>query len=166
LFGTNPIGIGLPTEPVIDFDFATSKRTWGEVRVAAALGTDVPKEAFLKKDGSFATKPDEAYSAVPFGGYKGSAICLLVEILTGALVGIAKDAVGDYRTTLRGAVVIAIDASVFTSGFGAAVSSLLEDVRKEARVPGERSEKKRKELVEKGEVEVDEGIWKEIEEIS
>lgn len=179
MFGTNPIGVGLPTKDgVVHFDMATSVRAWGEVRVAKALGQKLPEKAFLKKDGSFAEQPDDVYSAVPVGDYKGYALALLIEILTGSLVDMPmgpRGDTGEYRTTLRGAFVIAIDPAHFTNaarflGENANLMKTITSSRPRAgvdkvRIPGQVSEEKRQAILKKGTLVVDDEIWKNIQEL-
>lgn len=68
ILGTNPIGIGIPSSerPAVA-DMATSKRAWGEVRLAKRFGHDLPSDSFYDKDGQITRDPNEAYSALPFG---------------------------------------------------------------------------------------------------
>jgi len=92
LFGTNPISFAWPRPgktPVV-YDMATAAMAMGEVMVAARDGHKVPLGTGLNKDGKETTNPKEISQGgvlLPFGGYKGSAIAMMVELLAGALVG-------------------------------------------------------------------------------
>ena len=92
LFGTNPIAFAWPRpgkEPVV-FDMATASMAMGEVQIAAREGHQVPLGTGLDKGGNATTDPVEITDGgvlLPFGGYKGSAISLMVELLTGGLLG-------------------------------------------------------------------------------
>ena len=92
LFGTNPISFAWPRPgktPVV-YDMATASMAMGEVQVAAREGHKVPIGTGLNKDGKETTDPKEIVKGgvlLPFGGYKGSAIAMMVELLAGALVG-------------------------------------------------------------------------------
>ena len=92
LFGTNPISFAWPRPgktPVV-YDMATSAMAMGEVMVAARDGHKVPLGTGLDKDGKETTDPNKIVKGgvlLPFGGYKGSAISMMVELLAGALVG-------------------------------------------------------------------------------
>ena len=92
LFGTNPISFAWPRlgkTPVV-YDMATAAMAMGEVQVAAREGHKVPLGTGLNKDGKETTDPNEITKGgvlLPFGGYKGSAIAMMVELLAGALVG-------------------------------------------------------------------------------
>ena len=62
----------------------------GEVQVAAREGHKVPIGTGLNKDGKETTDPNEIAKGgviLPFGGYKGSGIAMMVELLAGALLG-------------------------------------------------------------------------------
>ena len=92
LFGTNPISFAWPRpgkKPVV-YDMATASMAMGEVQVAKREGHKVPLGTGLNKDGKETTDPGEIADGgvlLPFGGYKGSAIAMMVELLAGALVG-------------------------------------------------------------------------------
>ena len=92
LFGTNPISFAWPRPgktPVV-FDMATASMAMGEVQVAKREGHKVPLGTGLTKDGKETTDPAEIADGgvlLPFGGYKGSGIAMMVELLAGALVG-------------------------------------------------------------------------------
>ena len=92
LFGTNPISFAWPRPgktPVV-YDMATASMAMGEVQVAAREGHKVPLGTGLNKDGKETTDPNEISKGgviLPFGGYKGSGIAMMVELLAGALLG-------------------------------------------------------------------------------
>ena len=92
LFGTNPISFAWPRKgktPVV-YDMATASMAMGEVQVAKREGNKVPLGTGLSKDGKETTDPGEIADGgvlLPFGGYKGSAIAMMVELLAGSLVG-------------------------------------------------------------------------------
>ena len=92
LYGTNPISFAWPRKnntPVV-FDMATASMAMGEVQVAKREGHKVPLGTGLTKEGKETTDPGEIANGgvlLPFGGYKGSGIAMMVELLAGALVG-------------------------------------------------------------------------------
>ena len=92
LFGTNPISFAWPRPgktPVV-YDMATASMAMGEVQVAAREGHKVPIGTGLNKDGKETTDTNEIAKGgviLPFGGYKGSGIAMMVELLAGALLG-------------------------------------------------------------------------------
>ena len=91
-FGTNPISFAYPRlhqEPVV-YDMATSTMAMGEVEIAARDNQSVEKGTGLSQDGKLTTNPADIVNGgvlLPFGGHKGSAISMMVELLTGGLTG-------------------------------------------------------------------------------
>ena len=90
-FGTNPISMAWPypgKNPVV-FDMATASMAKGEVSIAARDGHALPDGVGLDGDGNPSNDPNEILKGVllPFGGYKGSAISLMVELFAAGLTG-------------------------------------------------------------------------------
>jgi len=90
-FGTNPLSFAWPrpgSTPIV-FDMATSTLAKGDVQIAARDGHDVPPGTGLGPDGQPSNDPAEILKGVllPFGGYKGSAIALMVEFLAAGMTG-------------------------------------------------------------------------------
>ncbi|MGB0508301.1 MAG: Ldh family oxidoreductase [Pikeienuella sp.] len=92
VFGTNPMAFGWPRgegkAPMI-FDQASSHSARGEVMIMARDGHDAPDGAGIDKDGVPTNDPAAILEGaqLPFGGYKGSGIALMVELLAGPLIG-------------------------------------------------------------------------------
>ena len=92
LFGTNPISFAWPRlkkTPLV-FDMATAARARGDLQIAKRDGHTVPLGTGLDADGNDTTDPEKILSGgvqLPFGGYKGSAIAMMVELLSAALIG-------------------------------------------------------------------------------
>ena len=91
LFGTNPLSFAWPRpghNPVV-YDMATASMAMGDVQIAARDGRDVPLGTGLDADGKLTTDPAAIAKGVllPFGGYKGSAIALMVELLAAGMTG-------------------------------------------------------------------------------
>ncbi len=91
-FGTNPFCAGVPIAgraPVI-LDFATSMLAQGKTRVALNKGELVPADCLIDdhgqptRDPRFAVMPPFG-ALLPFGGYKGSGLAMMCELLGGAL---------------------------------------------------------------------------------
>ena len=90
-FGTNPLSMAWPNKdgnPVV-FDMATATMAKGEVMIAARDGHDLPDGVGLDANGQPSNDPKEILKGVllPFGGYKGSAISMMVELLAAGLTG-------------------------------------------------------------------------------
>jgi len=92
LFGTNPISFAWPRPgktPVV-YDMATASMAMGEVQIAKREGHKVPLGTGMTKEGKETTDPAEIADGgviLPFGGYKGSNMSMMVELLAGALIG-------------------------------------------------------------------------------
>ena len=91
LFGTNPISFAWPRpgkEPMV-IDMATAAMAHGELQIAAREGRPVPLGTGLDSNGELTNDPAAILKGVllPFGGYKGSAIALMVELLAAGAIG-------------------------------------------------------------------------------
>lgn len=90
-FGTNPLSFAWPRpghNPVV-YDMATASMAMGDVQIAARDGREVPLGTGLDEHGELTTDPAAIAKGVllPFGGYKGSAIALMVELLAAGMTG-------------------------------------------------------------------------------
>ena len=92
LFGTNPIAFAAPCaehDPIV-FDMATSAMAHGDVQIAARAGQQLPEGMGVDANGEPTTEPKailEGGALLPFGGHKGSALSMMVELLAAALTG-------------------------------------------------------------------------------
>ena len=92
LFGTDPMAFGWPRAegPPMVFDQASAAWAMGEIMLAARAGEAVPLGVGLDGNGQPTTDPQailEGGAQLPFGGYKGSSIAMMVELLVGSLLG-------------------------------------------------------------------------------
>lgn len=89
--GTNPMSVGIPAgeEPPVVLDMATSEVSHGRIRAAAVRGESIPPTWALGPDGRPTADPHEALrgALLPFGGAKGSALALVLDVLAGLLTG-------------------------------------------------------------------------------
>ncbi len=92
--GTNPMAFGIPARggKHIILDFATASMSMGEIQKRVAKKQPIPDGVILDGNG----KPTNDFKAfcgpprgvfLPFGGYKGSGVALVTEILGGLLSG-------------------------------------------------------------------------------
>ena len=91
LFGTNPMAFAWPrrdAEPLV-FDMATAAMARGEIMIAVREGHDLPHGVGIDEDGRPTTDPKAVLEGgmLPIGGYKGSALAMMIELLAGALIG-------------------------------------------------------------------------------
>ncbi len=112
VLSTNPLAFGIPLAdgPPFVLDFATTAVAEGKLRVARAKQAPVPEGWIIDAEGRPTTDPEDFYRGgmlLPFGGHKGFALAMVVELLSIALTG--ADAVRDERGRVNGAVFLAID---------------------------------------------------------
>lgn len=180
VLGTNPIAYGIPTAgEALVVDMATSKRAWGQVRLANKYGTDLPADTFYSDKGEVTLNPKQAHSVMPFGDYKGFALAMLIEILCGSVVGMdnmmldTRGAGSSYGVRLadRGGFILVIDPGQTAPDydFRAANSELITKIKatdtlpgESIRIPGEEAGKLQKERLDAGEIEIPDELWKEI----
>lgn len=152
LFGTNPIAFAAPRaggEPIV-FDLATSAIAHGDVQIAARKGEQLPLGMGVDSQGQ-ATQDPKAILAggalLPFGGHKGSALSMMVELLAAALTGGNFSFEFDWskhpgaQTPWTGQLVILIDPSkAGGNSFASRSEELVRQMRAVGleRLPGDR----------------------------
>lgn len=91
-FSTNPIAFAYPRpgqNPYV-FDMATAAKARGDIGVAARDGHELPLGIGLDSEGNPTTDAKKIHQGgviLPFGGYKGSAIATMIELLSAGVVG-------------------------------------------------------------------------------
>ena len=174
IFGTNPLSYAVPTEgSPIAFDAATAQAAYGKIRLAKESGERLPSDTFLTEEGEFTTDPSAAFSVIPFGGYKGYAINMLLEVLTGMLVQARSGLDQTGGQSEIGSLMLAIDPAAFgdIKEFKKSASKLVKDVESvppidsnnPVRIPGSRGEALSTEILESGLLEVNEMAWQKFE---
>lgn len=119
VFGTNPIAFCWPRAGKLPFifDFATSAVARGEIELHRRGDKSIPEGWGIDADGHPTTDAQEALDGamLTFGGYKGSALAAMVELLAGPLIGdmtsqesLSFDA-GTKSAPYGGELIIAID---------------------------------------------------------
>lgn len=92
VFGTNPISFAAPIEgrdPLV-FDMATSAWSHGDVQIAQRNGKILPYGVGVDAAGNPTTDAAKVLGGgafMPFGGHKGSALSMMIELLGAALTG-------------------------------------------------------------------------------
>jgi delta1-piperideine-2-carboxylate reductase len=119
LFGTNPMAFAWPRhdKPPLVFDQASSASARGEIQLRLRDGKQLPEGWAIGPDGEPTTDPAEALAGaqLPFGGFKGSNIAMMVELLAGPLLGDALSFEAGERDKANtgapcgGELIIAID---------------------------------------------------------
>ncbi|WP_434444263.1 Ldh family oxidoreductase [Lentzea sp. E54] len=86
--GVNPLSFAFPAEGgAIVADLSTTVAPMGRLWEARRGNGGLENGQFVDANGSFTTDPEEAVAAVIFGGHKGFALSLLVQLLTGSVFG-------------------------------------------------------------------------------
>ena len=176
--GTNPLAIGIPNAgPPIVLDMATAAIAWYGIHLAQAEGESIPDGVAYDSQGRFTQDPAAALAGAikAFGGYKGAALALIVEVLVRPLVGASRNADGSKLDW--GNLVFAIDPELLVddlAAFEAGVSDLLARVKRLARLPGveeiltpgERGDRIYARNLAAGEIDMDERVWNELQAVA
>lgn len=165
LFGTNPIAFGWPRPDAAPFvfDFATSAAARGEIELHRRAGKPIPPGWGIDADGHPTTDAQAALDGamLTWGGYKGSALSTMVELIAGPLIGdltsadsIAWDA-GAGASPYGGELIVAIDPAGFLGAAAAEhlarAETLFDAIAAQgARLPGARRHANRKLSVAEG----------------
>ncbi|RRV05239.1 Ldh family oxidoreductase [Pseudomonas sp. v388] len=152
VLGTNPIAFAAPRAgggPIV-FDLATSAIAHGDVQIAAREGHRLPPGMGVDAQGLPTQDPKailQGGALLPFGGHKGSALSMMVELLAAALTGGNFSFDFDWshhpgaQTPWTGQVIIVIDPDKGGAGHFAQRSEELVRQLHEAgqeRMPGDR----------------------------
>ncbi|MGH7204006.1 MAG: Ldh family oxidoreductase [Candidatus Levyibacteriota bacterium] len=173
LFGTNPIGFGIPSEPhPIIFDMSTSAITFGAIMKHKAESKNLPKNVAIDKEGNPTIDPEKASEGATLAfdnSYKGSGLAMMVEILSAVWTG------ASFATTNKedgwGNIYMALSPDLLSN-----VESLKERSKelvtvlknvetrdgRPIRIPGENTQQIRAENLKKGEIEVDDILLQKI----
>lgn len=174
--GTNPIAYGIPTNkyPII-FDAATAMHAWGRIKQAKENNEKLPGNAYIDSEANITTDPNLVSAILPFGGFKGYAINLLVDVLSGALVR-GKSGLDQPADSQRyiGTLIIVIDPESFgdIKDFKDSTTKLTSDIlavppvdpSKPVRVPGFRGSVRLEKFQKEGYVEIEDKDWEKFSE--
>lgn len=146
--GTSPIAAGAPTGngPPFLVDMACSVVARGKLKFAAQRGEPIPGGLALDKNGRPTTDGQAAFegTVLPFGGLKGSALSMLLEVLSGVLTGAAFG--GEVRNPFTGLdgfqgtghffIAIKADAFMPLEQFKERMSTLVSRVKTQPKAEG------------------------------
>ncbi len=144
-FGTNPFAFGYPgSRDNILLDMATSEVAFGKIVYAKEKKHPIPKSWAVDAEGNSVTDPEKAKSLFPFGGAKGYGVMVMIEALTGIMVGGVfgphlKRMYGDYESYRDlSSVMIVIDPSVFGDAQASLdhAQAMIDELRAVAPAPG------------------------------
>ncbi|MBE3581924.1 MAG: Ldh family oxidoreductase [Thermoanaerobacteraceae bacterium] len=139
--GTNPLSVAVPAKgrlPIV-FDMATSIVARGKIILAAQKGESIPEGWAMDAEGRITTDAEKALegAVLPFGGAKGSAIAILIDVFAGILTGAAFGPhIGDLYRNLEGRqnlghVFAAVDPGVFgdTDEFKNRIAQMIDEIK-------------------------------------
>ena len=178
IFGTNPIGVGIPTAdgPVV-LDMATSAYSFFGLLEARTAGKKIPHGVAIDGKGSITEDPNAAIDGGAIktfdGGYKSSNLALIVELLAGPLVGAAvQDKMSEKNW---GNLVLAIDPKLLGQGEferrAAIVTARVKGAKKapgvnEILLPGERGDAFAARVAADGVIDVEPNLWRGLQELA
>lgn len=176
VYGTDPFAFACPRPegPPMVFDQASAAMARGDIQIAARDGRSVPEGTGLDREGRPTTDPAAILDGgvqLPFGGYKGASIALMIELMAGGLTGSplafeanARQGAGAPGPSTAGQFTIAIDpARTAGEGFLAHVEGLFRHILGDggARLPGDRRHAARERSMREGVV-VQEALHREV----
>lgn len=147
MLGTNPFSIVFPvpdSDPII-IDMATSVVAKSKFKEYKAAGKPLPEGWALDRNGNPTTDPDEGIVGLvqPMAGFKGYAIAMLIDIVSGVLSGAAYlDNVGRFYSEDSGSMnvgfyITAIDPVVVCGeGYNEEIKKYVDRIKKSQAADG------------------------------
>lgn len=184
-WGTNPLSYAIPTgnKPIL-LDMATSEIAFMDLLSAKRNNLSLEDNQGLDGSGKVTNNPNQVFvepdsaRLVPIGyggnGYKGSAILLLTEILTGALVGakMGRQASNVFKAEEFGGLLVCIDikSMVDYSMFTNDVSMMIDQIRdsdpadgfEKVLIPGDNAYARESSRTINDEVEIDDTLFEKL----
>ena len=164
VYGTNPLGFAAPRaggDPLV-FDQASSALSNGDVQIAARLGHELLPGVGVDRDGRPTTDPKavlDGGALLSFGGYKGSSIGMMMEIMAAGLAGGRFSYEVDFSAhpgaatpnTAQTYIVIDPGRGAVTD-FAARIEALIAEIHDagQERLPGDRRYAQRREATANG----------------
>jgi LDH2 family malate/lactate/ureidoglycolate dehydrogenase len=172
--GTNPLAFSWPRlgKDPFTFDFATSAFARGEIELYKRANKPLPEGVAIDSNGKPTTDPQAALDGamLTFGGYKGSALSIMIELLAGPLIDDMTSleslnfAEGKSGAPYHGEIILAFDPNLFSGGRveenDARAEHLFTDIVDQgARLPSQRRYAARARNLERGYVEIPEQLY-------
>jgi L-2-hydroxycarboxylate dehydrogenase (NAD+) len=182
ILGTNALAIGIPSDPPVLLDMATSVAARGKIVQAAKEGKPIPLGWAVDEEGNPTADPVRALKGAlsPFGGAKGYGLGFVLEILAGPLVGAAagRGVVGTLEPIsgfcTKGDLMVVINPLAFVDpqSFQALTRKFIEEVKNSRKapgvqrimIPGQPEYEERKRRLAEG-IPIPEEVWSEIKSI-
>ena len=175
VYGTNPIAISIPAGPnPVVLDMSTAAMSFYGVLEAKTAGTQLPEGVGYDVDGNPSTNPAAIVGGAlkSFdGGFKGSALAMIVELLAGPLAGASFSGQPDSKKNW-GHLLFAIDPELlgdrneFQSNIKRLIGKIKESAKlsgvEEISIPGERGDSILKNIIDSGEIEIEHTLLEEL----
>ncbi len=153
VLGTNPLSYAVPAghEKAVIVDYATSAAAEGKVRAALLKGERLQSGWIVDSHGRPSTNPADLYepplpperiklagALLPFGGYKGYGLGLVVDMLAGILTGAgsSQDMTSGWLTNGVFIMVLKIDNFVPLADFKNRVDRLVKSIKNSPKAEG------------------------------
>lgn len=177
LVGTNPIGIALPSgrdgEPFV-LDMSTAAVSMGKILDHGERSLPLPEGWAVDAEGSPTTDPAAARAISPFGGPKGFALGLALELLVARLTQTelgtrVRGTLDSTEPVTKGDVFLAISPErLGLTGRGPAIAEYLDQLRTSAAdpespvlIPGDRARASRRQRLGDG-VRLSREVWRQV----
>ncbi|REG83834.1 Ldh family oxidoreductase [Marinomonas pollencensis] len=175
--GTNPLAFSWPRpgQHPFTFDFATSQFARGEIELYRRAGKPLPEGVAIDKEGQPTTDAEAAMAGamMTFGGYKGSALSIMIELLAGPLIDdlTSKESMeaadGQPEAPYHGEIIIAFDPNLFSAGKAVAnndrAERLFADIIDQgARLPSQRRYQARERNLARNAVEIPRTLYNDL----
>jgi len=178
VFGTNPLAIGIPSNngPVV-LDMATAAIAWFGLIQADSRNESIPSDVAFDQEGNETTNPAAALKGAirAFSGFKGSGLALMVELLTGPLLG-ASIFGDDDEGKNNGNLIIAINPNAMgePEEFLSKVDALLERIKtgrlaagcEQILLPGERGNAEAQSKLDNNLISIDRNLYEQLNELA
>lgn len=177
ILGTNPLGYAYPArrhDPVV-LDMATTASAAAKISLSALEGRTIPSGLITDAAGNPTTDPHalkEGGLMLPMGGYKGFGLAMVVDCLAGVLTGAGFALSGGITHGQAGHFfwVVNVEAYMPIHKFQSRVDEQLDEIKQARRlpgtteilVPGERGQRRRRELRRTGQVPLKAASWAEL----
>uniref|UniRef100_A0A0G4HWQ3 Malate dehydrogenase n=1 Tax=Chromera velia CCMP2878 TaxID=1169474 RepID=A0A0G4HWQ3_9ALVE len=179
IFGTNPLAFGIPRgdgQPPLILDMATAAIALFGVLQAKTAGQELPEGVAFDPQGNETKDPAGALAGAirTFGGYKGSHLALMVELLAGPLCGAATE--NKKAAKSWGHLILCIDPETLVPAdeFKKSVQIVLDRVKNAKRkegapelfLPGERGDATAAENEKRGFIEVEANLLRDLKKVA
>jgi LDH2 family malate/lactate/ureidoglycolate dehydrogenase len=181
MLSTNPLTIGVPrkNKPPVILDMATSAGTFNQILVAQRDKKSLPEGIAVDLQGKPTTDPFATMDAtnrprlLPFAGYKGYGLAFMFELMCNSMLGTqtGNDKIDPiiHQPAHFNGLYLAIRPDLFVDEelFEAQAEQLINDIKAsdkapgvtEIRLPGEESQRRKAEILAKGEIELEDHTY-------